>query len=90
MPLNAELKIEVWDSPNSAGVVIDAVRLAKLALNNGVSGTLAAPSSYLMKSPPVQHPDDEARRPDRGVHPQARAQDREARREGQSLTLARG
>jgi myo-inositol-1-phosphate synthase len=61
VPLNAELKIEVWDSPNSAGVVIDAVRLAKLALNKGVSGTLAAPSSYLMKSPPVQHPDDEAR-----------------------------
>jgi len=61
VPLNAELKIEVWDSPNSAGVVIDAVRLAKLALDNGISGTLAAPSSYLMKSPPVQHPDDEAR-----------------------------
>jgi myo-inositol-1-phosphate synthase len=61
VPLNAELKIEVWDSPNSAGVVIDAVRLTKLALNNGVSGTLAGPSSYLMKSPPVQHPDDEAR-----------------------------
>jgi myo-inositol-1-phosphate synthase len=61
VPLNAELKIEVWDSPNSAGVVIDAVRLAKLALNKGVSGTLAAPSSYLLKSPPVQHPDDEAR-----------------------------
>jgi myo-inositol-1-phosphate synthase len=61
VPLNAELKIEVWDSPNSAGVVIDAVRLAKLALNNGVSGTLGAPSAYLMKSPPVQHHDDEAR-----------------------------
>ena len=61
VPLNAELKVEVWDSPNSAGVVIDAVRLAKLALNNGVSGALGAPSSYLMKSPPVQHPDDEAR-----------------------------
>ena len=61
VPLNAELKIEVWDSPNSAGVVIDAVRMAKLALNNGVSGTLDGPSSYLMKSPPVQHADDEAR-----------------------------
>ena len=61
VPLNVEMKLEVWDSPNSAGVVIDAVRLAKLALNNGVSGTLGAPSSYLMKSPPVQHPDDEAR-----------------------------
>jgi myo-inositol-1-phosphate synthase len=61
VPLNAELKIEVWDSPNSAGVVIDAVRLAKLALNNGVSGTLGGPSAYLMKSPPKQYPDDEAR-----------------------------
>src|SRR3954465_13173831 len=61
VPLNAELKIEVWDSPNSAGVVIDAVRLAKLALNNGVSGTLGGPSSYLMKSPPVQYTDDAAR-----------------------------
>ena len=61
VPLNAELKIEVWDSPNSAGVVIDAVRLTKLALDNGISGALEAPSSYLMKSPPVQHPDDEAR-----------------------------
>jgi myo-inositol-1-phosphate synthase len=61
VPLNAELKIEVWDSPNSAGVVIDAVRMAKLALNKGVSGTLGGPSSYLMKSPPTQYPDDEAR-----------------------------
>jgi myo-inositol-1-phosphate synthase len=61
VPLNAELKIEVWDSPNSAGVVIDAVRIAKLALNNGIAGTLGGPSSYLMKSPPVQHADDEAR-----------------------------
>ena len=61
VPLNAELKIEVWDSPNSAGVVIDAVRMAKLALNQGVSGTLGGPSSYLMKSPPKQYADDEAR-----------------------------
>jgi len=61
VPLNAELKIEVWDSPNSAGVVIDAVRLVKLALNNGIAGTLEGPSSYLMKSPSVQHLDDEAR-----------------------------
>ena len=61
MPLNAELKLEVWDSPNSAGVVIDAVRLAKLALNNGVSGTLGGPSAYLMKSPPKQYADEEAR-----------------------------
>ena len=60
VPLNLELKLEVWDSPNSAGIVIDAVRLAKLALNNGISGALEAPSSYLMKSPPVQIVDSEA------------------------------
>ena len=60
VPLNLELKLEVWDSPNSAGIVIDAVRLAKLALNNGVSGALEAPSAYLMKSPPKQIRDDEA------------------------------
>jgi myo-inositol-1-phosphate synthase len=60
VPLNLELKLEVWDSPNSAGIVIDAVRLAKLALNNGVVGALEGPSSYLMKSPPKQVPDDEA------------------------------
>ncbi len=56
-PLNMELKLEVWDSPNSAGIVIDAVRLCKLALNNGISGALTEPSSYLMKSPPKQVPD---------------------------------
>src|SRR5215831_15545598 len=61
VPLNLELKLEVWDSPNSAGIVIDAVRLAKLALNNGVAGALEGPSSYLMKSPPTQIVDDEAR-----------------------------
>jgi myo-inositol-1-phosphate synthase len=60
VPLNVELKLEVWDSPNSAGIVIDAVRLAKLALNNGVAGALDGPSSYLMKSPPTQVPDDDA------------------------------
>ncbi len=60
VPLNLELKLEVWDSPNSAGIVIDAVRMTKLALNNGISGALEAPSSYLMKSPPVQIVDDEA------------------------------
>jgi myo-inositol-1-phosphate synthase len=60
VPLNLELKLEVWDSPNSAGIVIDAVRLAKLALNNRVAGALEGPSSYLMKSPPKQVPDDEA------------------------------
>ncbi len=57
VPLNAELKLEVWDSPNSAGVVIDAVRLIKLALDHGLSGTLEGPSAYLMKSPPVQYSD---------------------------------
>jgi len=61
VPLNAELKLEVWDSPNSAGVVIDAVRMVKLALDRGISGTLEGPSAYLMKSPPVQHHDDIAR-----------------------------
>jgi myo-inositol-1-phosphate synthase len=60
VPLNVELKLEVWDSPNSAGIVIDAVRLAKLALNKGISGALEGPSAYLMKSPPRQIPDDEA------------------------------
>ncbi len=58
VPLNIELKLEVWDSPNSAGVVIDAVRCAKLALDRGEAGALEAPSAYFMKSPPVQHPDD--------------------------------
>ena len=61
VPLTAELKLEVWDSPNSAGIVIDAVRCCKLALNNGISGQLDGPSSYLMKSPMHQRPDDEAR-----------------------------
>jgi myo-inositol-1-phosphate synthase len=60
VPLNIELKLEVWDSPNSAGIVIDAVRLAKLALNDGVAGALEGPSAYLMKSPPKQVRDDEA------------------------------
>ena len=62
VPLQAELKLEVWDSPNSAGVVIDAVRCAKLALNRGVAGSLAGPSAYFMKSPAVQYHDDDARR----------------------------
>jgi myo-inositol-1-phosphate synthase len=57
VPLNMEMKLEVWDSPNSAGIVIDAVRLCKLALNNGIGGSLVGPSSYLMKSPPKQVPD---------------------------------
>jgi myo-inositol-1-phosphate synthase len=61
VPLNCEVKLEVWDSPNSAGVVIDAIRCAKLALDRGVAGALNGPSSYFMKSPPVQVTDDEAR-----------------------------
>jgi myo-inositol-1-phosphate synthase len=62
VPLNCELKLEVWDSPNSAGVVIDAVRCAKLALDRGIGGALYGPSAYFMKSPPHQYTDDEARR----------------------------
>ncbi|HZD00223.1 MAG TPA: inositol-3-phosphate synthase [Actinomycetes bacterium] len=61
VPLNLELKLEVWDSPNSAGVVIDAVRCAKLALDRGIGGPLIGPSAYFMKSPPVQYTDDVAR-----------------------------
>ena len=61
VPLNLELKLEVWDSENSAGVVIDAIRCAKLALERGMKGAVIAPSSYFMKSPPVQYHDDEAR-----------------------------
>ncbi|MCP4420487.1 MAG: inositol-3-phosphate synthase [Chloroflexi bacterium] len=62
VPLNLELKLEVWDSPNSAGVMIDAVRCAKLALDRGIGGSLIAPSSYFMKTPPEQFTDDEARK----------------------------
>ncbi|HLF09038.1 MAG TPA: inositol-3-phosphate synthase [Dehalococcoidia bacterium] len=61
VPLNLELKLEVWDSPNSAGVVIDAIRCCKLALDRGIGGPLIGPASYLMKSPPRQFSDDEAR-----------------------------
>ena len=61
VPLNLEMKLEVWDSPNSAGVVIDAVRCAKLAMDHKLSGTMLEPSSYFMKSPMVQVPDDKAR-----------------------------
>jgi len=61
VPLNLEMKLEVWDSPNSAGIVIDAVRCAKLGLDHGLKGALIAPSSYFKKSPPVQIPDDVAR-----------------------------
>ena len=62
VPLNLELKLEVWDSPNSAGVIIDAVRCARLALDRGVGGPLLGPSAWFMKSPPVQYHDDEAHR----------------------------
>ncbi len=61
VPLNLELKMEVWDSPNSAGVVIDAIRCCKLALDRGLSGTIVGPSAYFMKSPPIQYSDEEAR-----------------------------
>ncbi len=61
VPLNVELKLEVWDSPNSAGVVIDAIRCAKIARDRGIGGPILAPSAYFMKSPPVQYHDDVAR-----------------------------
>jgi myo-inositol-1-phosphate synthase len=61
VPLNLEYKLEVWDSPNSAGIIIDAIRAAKIALDRGIGGPLVSASSYLMKSPPVQRPDDEGR-----------------------------
>jgi myo-inositol-1-phosphate synthase len=60
VPLNVELKLEVWDSPNSAGVIIDALRCAKIALDRGIGGPLLGPSAYFMKSPPVQYTDQEA------------------------------
>lgn len=60
-PMSIELKLEVWDSPNSAGVVVDAVRCCKVAIDHGVGGALVGPSAYFMKSPPVQYPDDIAR-----------------------------
>jgi myo-inositol-1-phosphate synthase len=61
VPLNVEMKLEVWDSPNSAGVVIDAVRCGKLALDHGIAGALEGPSGYFMKSPPIQYKDEKAR-----------------------------
>ncbi|GAB4566376.1 MAG: myo-inositol-1-phosphate synthase [Anaerolineae bacterium] len=62
VPLNMEVKLEVWDSPNSAGVVIDAIRCAKIGLDRGLGGALYGPSSYFMKSPPEQYPDEVCRR----------------------------
>jgi myo-inositol-1-phosphate synthase len=61
VPLNAELKLEVWDSPNSAGIIIDAIRAAKIAKDRGIGGPVTSASAYLMKSPPEQHPDHIAR-----------------------------
>ena len=61
VPLNLEYKLEVWDSPNSAGVIIDAVRAVKIAKDRGLAGPVLSASSYFMKSPPVQFPDDQAR-----------------------------
>ena len=61
VPLNLEYKLEVWDSPNSAGVIIDAVRAAKIAMDRGIGGPILSASSYFMKSPPVQYADDVAR-----------------------------
>jgi myo-inositol-1-phosphate synthase len=61
VPLNLEYKLEVWDSPNSAGIIIDAIRACKIALDRGIGGPILSASSYLMKSPPVQRPDDEGR-----------------------------
>ena len=62
VPLNLEYKLEVWDSPNSAGVIIDAVRCAKIAMDRGIGGPLLGPSAYFMKSPPKQFRDEEAHR----------------------------
>ena len=62
VPLNVELKLEVWDSPNSAGVVVDAIRCCKLAQDRGIGGALRGPSAYFMKSPPIQYTDEEARK----------------------------
>ena len=69
VPLNLEYKLEVWDSPNSAGVIIDAVRAAKIAKDRGIGGPILSASSYFMKSPPEQYADDTARDLGREVHP---------------------
>ena len=61
MPLSLEYKLEVWDSPNSAGIIIDAIRAAKIAKDRGIGGPILSASSYFMKSPPVQYTDDEAK-----------------------------
>ena len=91
VPLNLELKLEVWDSPNSAGIVIDAVRCCKLALNHGLGGQLDGPSSYLMKSPHDQRPDDQARaETERFIAKYSRRAGRPASRtRGSAVTAAR-
>ena len=91
VPLNVELKLEVWDSPNSAGIVIDAVRCCKLALNHGLGGQLDGPSSYLMKSPHDQRPDDQARaETERFIAKYSRRAGRPASRtRGSAVTAAR-
>jgi myo-inositol-1-phosphate synthase len=61
VPLNVDLKLEVWDSPNSAGIIIDALRACRIAMDRGIGGPLLSASSYFMKSPPVQYPDPDAR-----------------------------
>ena len=97
VPLNLEMKLEVWDSPNSAGIVIDAVRCAKLALDHGLRGALVAPSSYFKKSPPVQIPDDVARelveqyiRDPKGVEKRVRANPPVLQREKKPMTARAG
>ena len=94
VPLNVELKLEVWDSPNSAGVVIDAVRCCKLALDRGLSGALDGPSAYFMKSPPTQHTDAVAHRLTeefiRGVSPDGPAPSRRRQAEPATASLEAG
>jgi myo-inositol-1-phosphate synthase len=87
VPLNLELKLEVWDSPNSAGIVIDAVRCCKLALNNGIGGQLDGPSSYFMKSPMHQRPDAEARElTEEFINRHARKPNRPARKKARAAS----
>ena len=86
VPLNCEVKLEVWDSPNSAGVVIDAVRCAKLALDRGIGGALIGPSSYFMKSPPQQFTDNEARQRTEEFIANRHSGKRETRTERQEAT----
>ena len=83
VPLSAELKLEVWDSPNSAGIVTDAVRCCKLALNHGLGGPLEGPSAYLMKSPPDQRAGPGCPADDRGLHRRVRRCAEAAARPGQ-------